>query len=108
MAVRNKVEFLELCKTPALAAEVTVQPVTRLGVDAAIIFSDILIPVEAMGMTLELEETGTHFPQPIRSPADIENLNSTYDPIERTGFLAEAIRHTRKALNDSVPVIGFC
>ncbi len=105
-AIRGKVQFLELCKTPDLAAEVTVQPVTRLGVDAAIIFSDILIPVEAMGMELELGDKGPHFPQPLRSPADIERL-CVPDPEAATGFLAEAIRRTRRALSDSVPVIGF-
>ena len=105
-AIRGKVEFLELCKTPELAAEVTVQPVTRLGVDAAIIFSDILIPVEAMGMELELGDKGPHFPQPLRTPADVERLGIP-DPEEATGFVAEAIRRTRRALSDSVPVIGF-
>src|SRR6185503_7542672 len=68
-AIREKVSFLELCKTPDLAAEVTVQPIRRLGVDAAIIFSDILIPIEAMGMALELGDRGPHLPQPIRSAA---------------------------------------
>lgn len=106
-AIRGKVPFLELCKTPDLAAEVTVQPVHRLGVDAAIIFSDILIPVEAMGMTLELGDKGPHLPEPLRTAADVEKL-SIPDPEERTGFLGEAIRRTRKSLNDSVPVIGFC
>ena len=106
-AIRGNVEFLTLCKTPDLAAEVTVQPVTRLGVDAAIIFSDILIPVEAMGMELELGDKGPHFPHPLRTAADIERLGVP-DPEEKTGFLAEAIRRTRKALSDSVPVIGFC
>jgi uroporphyrinogen decarboxylase len=106
-AIRTKVEFLELCKTPDLAAEVTVQPVTRLGVDAAIIFSDILIPVEAMGMELELGDAGPHFPHPLRSAADVARLRVP-DPEETTGFVAEAIRRTRTALHDSVPVIGFC
>jgi uroporphyrinogen decarboxylase len=105
-AIRGKVQFLELCKTPDLVAEVTVQPVTRLGVDAAIIFSDILIPVEAMGMELELGDKGPHFPQPVRTSADVERL-AVPDPEEATGFLAEAIRRTRRALSDSVPVIGF-
>jgi uroporphyrinogen decarboxylase len=105
-AIRGKVEFLELCKTPDLAAEVTVQPVTRLGVDAAIIFSDILIPVEAMGMELELGDKGPHFPQPLRTAADVEAL-AIPDPEEATGFVAEAIRRTRRALSDTVPVIGF-
>jgi uroporphyrinogen decarboxylase len=105
-AVREKVEFLTLCKTPDLAAEVTVQPVTRLGVDAAIIFSDILIPVEAMGLKLELGDRGPHFPSPVRTAADIERL-AVPDPVASTGFVAEAIRRTRAALQDSVPVIGF-
>ncbi len=86
--------------------EVTVQPVTRLGVDAAIVFSDILIPVEAMGMELELEDQGPHFPSPPRTAADIERL-AIRDPEAETGFVAEAIRPTRSALSDSVPVIGF-
>jgi len=106
-AIRGNIAFLDLCKSPDLAAEVTVQPVTRLGVDAAIIFSDILIPVEAMGMELELGDKGPHFPDPLRTPAQIEQLIIP-DPVEKTGFLAEAIRRTKKALNDSVPVIGFC
>src|SRR5215218_156127 len=105
-AIRGNIAFLDLCKHPDLAAEVTVQPVTRLGVDAAIIFSDILIPVEAMGITLELGDKGPHFPSPVRTAADIERLRVP-DPVEGTGFVAEAIRRTRKALNDSVPVIGF-
>jgi uroporphyrinogen decarboxylase len=105
-AIRRKVEFLELCKTPDLAAEVTVQPVTRLGVDAAIIFSDILIPVEAMGMELELGDKGPHFPRPLRTAADVSRLGIP-DPEEATGFVAEAIRRTRAALSDNVPVIGF-
>ncbi|HEX4802955.1 MAG TPA: uroporphyrinogen decarboxylase [Myxococcaceae bacterium] len=106
-AVREKVPFLELCKTPDLAAEVTVQPVRRLGVDAAIIFSDILIPVEAMGLALQLDDAGPRLPQPVRTEADVRRL-AIPDPEDRTGFVAEAIRRTRKALSDSVPVIGFC
>jgi uroporphyrinogen decarboxylase len=105
-AIRGNIAFLDLCKHPDLAAEVTVQPITRLGVDAAIIFSDILIPVEAMGITLELGDKGPHFPNPLRTAADIERLGVP-DPVQGTGFVAEAIRRTRKALNDSVPVIGF-
>jgi len=106
-AIRKTLPFLDLCKTPDLAAEVTVQPVQRLGVDAAIIFSDILIPVEAMGMELELGDKGPHFPSPLRTAADIQGLVIP-DPVEKTGFLAETIRKTRHALADSVPVIGFC
>ena len=106
-AIREKVPFLELCKTPDLAAEVTEQPVRRLGVDAAIIFSDILIPVEAMGLALQLDDAGPRLPQPVRTEADVSRL-AIPDPEDRTGFVAEAIRRTRKALSDSVPVIGFC
>jgi uroporphyrinogen decarboxylase len=106
-AIREKVEFLTLCKTPDLAAEVTAQPVRRLGVDAAIIFSDILIPVEAMGMELELGDKGPHFPHPLRTEADISRL-IVPDPVEKTGFLAEGIKRTRALLADAVPVIGFC
>ncbi len=105
--IRAGVPFLQLCKTPDLAAEVTVQPVRRLGVDAAIIFSDILIPVEAMGMALELGDQGPHLPSPLRSEQDIRALRVP-DPEETMGFLGEAIRRTRRALSDSVPVIGFC
>src|SRR5687768_8177553 len=105
-AIRGTIGFLDLCKNPDLAAEVTVQPITRLGVDAAIIFSDILIPVEAMGIQLELGDRGPHFPDPVRSAADVERL-VVPDPVERTGFLAETIKRTRAALKDSVPVIGF-
>ncbi len=105
-AIRGNIAFLDLCKHPDLAAEVTVQPVTRLGVDAAIIFSDILIPVEPMGMELELGDKGPHLPSPLRSEADVQKLHG-FDPEQETGFLAEAIRRTRKALNDSLPVIGF-
>src|ERR687884_1333853 len=70
-AVREKVSFLELCKTPDLAAEVTLQPVDILGVDAAILFSDILVVCEAMGAELILEDQGPQFPEPIVSRADV-------------------------------------
>src|SRR5436309_10752605 len=73
-AVRARVSFLELCKTPDLAAEVTLQPVDILGVDAAILFSDILVVCEAMGMKLILEDEGPQFPTPLRTQADVEKL----------------------------------
>jgi uroporphyrinogen decarboxylase len=104
-AIRQQTPFLTLCKTPELAAEVTVQPITRLGVDGAVIFSDILIPIEAMGMELELGDKGPHLPSPIRTAADVQALRIP-DPVEATGFLADAISLTKKSI--SVPVIGFC
>src|SRR5438067_267185 len=106
-AIRSKVGFLELCKTPDLAAEVTIQPVTRLGVDAAILFSDILVVSEAMGLPLELEDKGPHFPQPLRSHADVDRLRVP-DPEEGLGFVLEAVRTTKKRLAGTVPLIGFC
>jgi uroporphyrinogen decarboxylase len=106
-AVREKVDFLTLCKTPDLAAEVTLQPVDELGVDAAIIFSDILIPVQAMGMHLELGDHGPKLHFPIRGAADVARLHVP-DPEGETGFVMEAIRRTVKALDGRVPLIGFC
>ncbi len=107
-SIRAKVDFLTLCKTPDLAAEVTVQPVDRLGVDAAIVFSDILIVPEGMGMELVIDEPrgGPRFPNPIRSRRDIEALRMP-DPNEKTGFVMEAIRRSRNALAGRAPVIGF-
>src|SRR5712692_4511867 len=107
-AVREKVSFLQLCKTPDLAAQVTLQPVERLGVDAAILFSDILVVPEAMGMELVVDEGagGPRFPSPLRSHSDIARL-SVPDPAERLKFVLDAIRVTRRHLNGSVPLIGF-
>jgi uroporphyrinogen decarboxylase len=106
-AIPSKVGFLELCKTPDLASEVTIQPVERLGVDAAILFSDILVVSEAMGLPLELEDKGPHFPQPLRSHADVDRLRVP-DPEEALGFVMETIRRTKQRLAGTVPLIGFC
>src|ERR1700738_431537 len=106
-AVRAKVSFLELCKTPDLAAEVTVQPVDILGVDAAILFSDILVVPEAMGMQLILEDEGPQFPAPLRARSDIEKLRVP-DAEQHLGFVMEVIRRTLKRLDGRVPLIGFC
>src|SRR3954467_11476657 len=97
-AVRAKVSFLELCKTPDLAAEVTVQPVDILGVDAAILFSDILVVSEAMGMQLILEDQGPQFPSPLAGKADIEKLRVP-DPEHHLGYVTEAIRRTLRRLD---------
>ncbi len=103
--VRGKVSFLELCKTPELACQVTLQPVDILGVDAAILFSDILIPMEAMGLTLQfLEKQGPVFPDPVRSRAAVDRL-IVPDPEEKTGFVMQTIRLLRQELK--VPLIGF-
>lgn len=106
-AVRNKLSgFKELVETPERAAEVTIQPVDLLGVDAAIIFSDILVIPEAMGLTYEMvEQKGPHFPKTIKSQVDIEAL--TIASAEDLSYTIEAIKITKKELAGRVPVIGF-
>lgn len=103
MAVRKKVTFLELCKTPELACEVTLQPVDILGVDAAIVFSDILIPVDPMGIKLDFNPAPT-ISNPIRSVNDVEKLR-IIEPLDDVPFVMEAIKLLVKELK--VPLIGF-
>ncbi len=106
-AVRKQTDFLTLCKTPDLAAEVSLQPLEILGVDAVIMFSDILIPVEAMGMHLELTEgKGPVFATPIRTVEQVEKLIIP-DPVEKTRFTLDTIRLLRKQIDNKVPLIGF-
>jgi uroporphyrinogen decarboxylase len=104
--IRAKHSFLQVCKTPDLAVEVSLQPFRRLGVDAIIIFSDILIPAEAMGLALELDDRGPNLPQPVRSEADVKRLR-IFDPEVETGFLMEALRRTVRHVGPDVPVLGF-
>jgi uroporphyrinogen decarboxylase len=103
--VRSKVSFLELCKTPKLAAEVTLQPIRRFGFDAAILFSDLLVPLEAMGLGVEFTDEGPRLPAPVRTPADLGRV-SRFDPAARTGFVMETIVAVRKELGET-PLIGF-
>src|SRR5262245_51804787 len=106
-AVRAKSDFLTMCKTPELAAEVSLQPFDLLGVDAVIMFSDILVPVEAMGMKLELiESKGPVLDNPIRTAEQVEKL-AIPDPEEKTPFVMDTIRLLRKSLENAVPLIGF-
>lgn len=106
-AVRAKADFLTMCKTPELAAEVTLQPIDLIGVDAAIIFSDILVIPEAMGMELQMNEgQGPVFPSPIRSYKDAENLK-LIDPTVDLKYVLDAVSLTKKELNNRVPLIGF-
>jgi uroporphyrinogen decarboxylase len=106
-AIRSHVDFLTLCKTPNLAAQVTMQPVDMLGVDAAILFSDILILLEPMGMRLEFyEKEGPVLSEPIRSKADVERLIIP-DIEEDLPFVMETIKILRKELVHKVPLIGF-
>lgn len=106
-AVRAKSDFLTMCKTPELAAEVTIQPVDLIGVDAAIIFSDILVIPEAMGMKLEMiESKGPKFFDPIRSENDVDRLRNI-DPNKDLKYVIDAVSLTKKELNGRVPLIGF-
>lgn len=106
-AVRNSLAgFKELVETPELAAEVTIQPVDILGVDAAIIFSDILVIPEAMGLRYEMvEKRGPIFPEVFKSEADLKKLKVA--SAEDLHYTIDAIKITKKELNGRVPVIGF-
>lgn len=105
--VRGEVDFLTLCKTPELAAKVTIQPVDVLGVDAAILFSDILIPAEAMGLELKfIEGQGPVLSPTIRDKHAVSELKSI-DPKKDVPFVLETIKILREELKDRVPLIGF-
>jgi uroporphyrinogen decarboxylase len=99
-------DFLNLCKTPELACEVTLQPIDRLGVDAAILFSDILVPLEAMGMSLTFSEGEGPRLEPVRNEAAIRALRVP-DPDQSLGYVMDALRLIRRALDGKVPLIGF-
>ena len=107
--VRAKLSgFKELVETPEFAAEVTIQPVDLLGVDAAIIFSDILVVPEAMGLEYQMiEKTGPWFEKTIRSREGLKYAETDFDIEDRLGYVLEAIRLTNKELNGRVPLIGF-
>jgi uroporphyrinogen decarboxylase len=105
--LRAQYGFLELCKRPDLAAEITVTPVERLGVDAAILFADILLILEPMGVGLEYSKgDGPAIHHPVRSGKDVDNLRD-FDPQKELSFVYEAVKKIRKALNERVPLIGF-
>ena len=105
--LRSKVGFLELCKTPSLAAEVTVTAAQRLGVDAAIIFADILLILEPMGIALEFSKgDGPVIHNPVRTSNDVDRLRE-FEEAQELDFVYEAIRQTRAALPGNVPLIGF-
>ncbi len=103
--VRERVDFLTLCKTPELAAKVTLQPIDRFGFDAAILFADILLPAEAMGLKVAFNP-GPVLDNPVREPADVERLRTT-DVEETLPFVFDTIRLLRRELAGKVPLIGF-
>jgi len=105
--VRARASFLELCKRPDLAAEVTVTAAERLGVDAAIIFADILLIIEPMGLNLEFAKgEGPVIHNPISTARDVERLREV-ESVESLDYVFEAIRRTRRALRPDLPLIGF-
>ncbi len=104
-ALRKQHTLLELCRTPELAVEVTLQPINALGFDAAILFSDLLIPLAPLGLPFDFQAgEGPVVEKPIRSRADVEALRR-FDPREELGMVLEAIRLLRRELK--VPLIGF-
>src|SRR5271167_617386 len=105
-AVRKNHTFLQICKTPEVAAEVSLQPFRILGVDAIIVFSDILIVAEAMGLPLDVPDTGPVLSNPVRDAADVRRLRD-FDPERETRFVGDAIRAITRATGPDVPVIGF-
>ena len=105
--LREKVAFLDLCKSPDLCAEIACTTVERLGVDAAILFSDLLVILEPMGMELEYSAgEGPVLHNPIRSAADVDRMLEL-DSVEPLGYVMEAVRKTRAGLAEAVPLIGF-
>lgn len=104
--MRSRVSFLDLCRTPDLAVEVSLQPYRLLGVDAVIMFSDILIPVMAMGVPIDFTEEGPRVSDPIRTETQVAALDVP-DPDIETPFVLDIIRKLRRELNGAVPVIGF-
>src|SRR3984885_2456310 len=104
--IKNKYSFLEMCKTPELAADVTMLPVDLLGIDAAILFSDILVTAEAMGGDLSFTQgTGPKFANPVRTQADIDKLDTQV--VHKLQYVADAIKVIQQRLNGSIPLIGF-
>ncbi|MGC4057051.1 MAG: uroporphyrinogen decarboxylase [Chitinophagaceae bacterium] len=107
IALRNKYGFFERCQTPELACEITLQPVDIVGVDAAILFSDILVVPQAMGLEVQLKENvGPLLPDPIKTTADLDRIRVP-DVQETLHYVFDAIRLIKKELNGRVPLIGF-
>jgi len=107
MAIRDKYDFFTRCQTPELASEITVQPIRRFGMDAAILFSDILVIPQAMNIPFEMKEgLGPYLPNPIRSQKDVdETIVPNID--ETLGYVMDAIKLTKEMLNNEIPLIGF-
>lgn len=110
-AVRAEQDFFKVCRTPELACEVTLQPIRRYKglVDASIIFSDILVVPQAMGLVVEMiPGKGPSFPEPLKEPQDMDRLTKNVDVEKELGYVCDAITLTRQKLEGQVPLIGFC
>jgi uroporphyrinogen decarboxylase len=104
--IRSKHTILEMCKRPDLAATVTLQPIEVLDVDAAIIFADLLLPVEPMGLKLDYRAgEGPHIDNPVRDSADVDSLSISN--VDDLGYVGESIQMVHKALANKIPIIGF-
>ncbi|KNC87164.1 uroporphyrinogen decarboxylase [Sphaeroforma arctica JP610] len=109
MEVRKSYDFFTMCRTPKVAAEVTMQPLRRFPLDAVIIFSDILVIPQALGMTVEMiPGKGPHFPEPLITPECMKKLTAKPDVKATLGYVSEAIKETKRQLDGQVPLIGFC
>lgn len=108
MAIKAKYSFMEMCQNPEIATEVTMLPIKQFNLDAAIIFADILLILEPMGIGFEFtKDHGPRIDQPIRSAADVDRTATVIDPKESLGYVLDAIRLVRKELDGKVPLIGF-
>jgi uroporphyrinogen decarboxylase len=106
-ALRERYSLLDLCRTPDLATEVTLQPINRIRVDAAILFSDLLLPLQPMGIDFDfVRGEGPAIENPIRHEADVARLRR-FDPREQLGHVMQAIRQVKTALDGRIPLIGF-
>ena len=107
MEIKAKYDFFTRCKTPELASEITVQPIRRYGMDAAILFSDILVIPQAMNIAVEMKpDIGPWLPNPIRSERDLDGV-VVPDIDQSLGYVMRAIKMTKEKLNDEIPLIGF-
>ena len=105
--IREKYDFFTRCQTPELASEITVQPIRRFGMDAAILFSDILVIPQAMNIEVQMKPNfGPYLPQPIRSQKDVDNVIIPNVDLA-LNYVMEAIKMTKEKLNDEIPLIGF-
>jgi len=107
MAIRDKYDFFTRCRTPELASEITVQPIRRYGMDAAILFSDILVIPQAMNIEVQMKPNfGPYLPNPVRDQKGVDEVIVPDVNVE-LDYVMQAIKATKELLNDDIPLIGF-